>query len=142
MTHFTLRAAYAAVLMATMSLAGHAADFNATEAVKENSFNEAGVISWDNIKIENTAGLAVDLTDLSSSQKSFSLKSASGGSINLVGLNGVVSLQNKGTLNIGSNDTANVTISSSENTQVTKLLFAKKPRLLCGCVGKGYRHFW
>ena len=108
-----------------MSLAGHAADFNATEVVNENIFKEAGVIYGDNIKIENLDGPAVGLTNLSSSQKNFSLQSASGGSINLVGCNDVVSLQNKGTLNIGSNDTANVTISSSENTQDTKLLFAK-----------------
>lgn len=54
-THFYLRAAYAAVLMATMSFAGHAADFISNEKITatSESFDENRIIAGDNITISS-----------------------------------------------------------------------------------------
>ena len=120
MTRFYLRAAYAAVLMASMSFAGHAADFSSNAQIDVGKFEEKGAIYGDNITIYGdnininvSSGPAVSLTDSSSTLNTYSLQASSGGKINIVGSNGGVLVTNQKTLYIGADDTASVEIDSS-----------------------------
>ena len=113
MTRFYLRAAYAAVLMASMSFAGHAADFSSKDQINVDDFWENGVIYGDNVNINASSGPAVSLTGSSSALETYSLQSSPGGKINIVGSNGGVLVTNQKPLSIGADNTASVKIDSS-----------------------------
>ena len=134
MTRFYLRAAYAAVLMASMSFAGHAADFSSNDQIDVDDFGEKGVIYGDNVNINASSGPAVSLTGSSSALETYSLQSSPGGSITIVGPRNGVSVNNSGkTLYIGADTTQKVEISSSEsdtkNGVTSDLVLAKKGSL-------------
>ena len=112
MTRFYLRAAYTAVLMASMSFAGHV---SAMGNIGASDFGDSLTISGENIEIttpENNIYVSAVSLPLKSSNR-YLLETTSGGSIKIAGVFDGVSVANGNELIIGSDHTHIVEITST-----------------------------
>lgn len=115
MTRFYLRAAYAAVLMASMSFAGHV---SAMGNIVARDFGDSLTISGENIEIttpENNIFVPAVSLPLKSSNR-YLLETTSGGSIKITGVFDGVLVSNGNELIIGSDKTHIVEITSASST--------------------------
>ena len=126
MTRFYFRAAYAAVLMASMSLTGNAADIIRNEGIAatadSDSFGENHIIAGDNITISSQKAYypAVQILKNDSNVVTYSLQASSGGDITITGVLDGVSVSYGDKLIIGNDNVENVQISSSATSATEK----------------------